>query len=264
MKKLILIIIALAAFCFEGRSWCFAHKVAAHIAMQHLTPQTKSALDYYFDGSIVEYSLWMDRYRYEPVVWAQNRGHSGACNEDYSCNTSIDVPGKENIEPYIIKTTDLLKNYKELPDSVVRTELKFLIHSVGDMHCPVHIKGYNIPNKNVKLVYEGKSMTYHALWDVALERMYPELKLKVGLFTKKIDYGVTDEMAQSMIQGNALDWGKERNILCKDLYAWIKPGDVIDKTYFDQHGHLADEMVLKAGYRLAHLLNLIFDENYSK
>ena len=275
-KRIILAVIALLAFCTDGFCWCFGHKVVAHIAKQHLTPATQQKLDYYLDGSIVEYSLWMDRFRYEPSVLALNRSHMGVCNADMSCNPSKDSENG-NIEACIVYMTDLLKNHKQLCDSTVRTELKLLIHSVGDMHCPGHFYMFDMPahksgGKMVrgmkskygwfKFNYEGQEMTYHALWDVALERMYPEFELKLGLFTKKIDSGVTREMAEDMIQGGPLDWGKDRNIRCRQIYDWVKPGDSIDHSFFDEHGWLVDEMMLKAGYRLAHVLNQIFDENY--
>ncbi|MBE6231072.1 MAG: S1/P1 nuclease [Bacteroidales bacterium] len=275
-RNLILSLITLLCVCQNSWGWCFAHKVIAHIAMQHLTPKTEQMLDYYFDSSIVEYSLWMDRFRQEPSVLALNKNHMGVCNEDFSCDTTIDSPNG-NLEAYVVHEFNMLKNYRELPDSTVRTELKFLVHQLGDMHCPAHFYSYDMPEwksagKMVKgykskygwfkITYKGKEVTYHALWDLALDYCYPELGEKVGLYTKAIDKDVTPEQAAAMIAGGPYDWGKDRNIRCKQIYDWVKPGDELDETFFQENGWIVDEMVLKAGYRLAHILNQIFDENY--
>jgi hypothetical protein len=277
-KILILSVVALLCACQNSWGWCFAHKVVAHIAMQHLTPATQQKLDYYFDSSIVEYSLWMDRFRNEPSAAALNKNHMGVCNEDFSCDSTI-ASENGNLEAWVAKEFEMLKNYKQLPDSTVRTELKFLVHQLGDMHCPGHFYSFDMPEWKTygkilkgmkskygwfKLTYKGKKTTYHAIWDLALDYTHPEFGEKVGLFTKAIDKDVTPEKAAEMVAGSIFDWGRDRNVRCKPIYEWAKPGSELDETFFQEHGWLVDEMVLKAGYRLAHLLNQIFDENYGK
>lgn len=277
-KGIIISIIALLAICQNSWGWCYAHKVIAHIATRHLTPKTQQMLDYYFDSSIVEYSLWMDRFRNEPSVLAMDKSHMGVCNKDLSCDTLI-TSKNGNLDAWVAYEFNMLKDYRNLPDSTVRTELKFLVHQLGDMHCPAHFYAYDMPEwksagKMVKgykskygwfkLKYRGKETTYHAVWDLALDYTHPEFGEKVGLLSKAIDKDVTPEKAAEMIAGTVFDWGRDRNERCRQIYDWAKPGDEIDESFFKEYGWLVDEMVLKAGYRLAHLLNQIFDENYGK
>ena len=58
----------------------------------------------------------------------------------------------------------LLKNYRQLDDSTVAANLRYVIHLVGDMHCPAHV---DYPG--VELWYDvsfnGKKRSYHSVWD---------------------------------------------------------------------------------------------------
>jgi hypothetical protein len=267
-RRLIIAILTLLCLSQNGWGWGFAHKVVARIAEKHLTPKAAQAMERYFDSSIVDYSLWLDKHRNDPEIAALNINHMGMCNEDFSCDAVIKESG--NLEPSLVACYERLKSYKELPDSVVHLELKILIHLVGDMHCPSHFYAYDMPKWTkstkyrskygwFKLTYNGKEMTYHSLWDYSLNHAHPEFGQEVELFVEDLDKNVSRKCARQMVKGSVYDWAKERNIRCKPIYDWAKPGDVLDDSFFKEHGALADEMVLKAGYRLAHLLNQLFD-----
>lgn len=41
---------------------------------------------------------------------------------------------------HIIRIQKKMKKYNKMQDSLVRDNLKYLIHLVGDMHCPSHTR----------------------------------------------------------------------------------------------------------------------------
>ena len=44
--------------------------------------------------------------------------------------------------------TENLSDYRHLPDSAVAVNIKYIVHLIGDMHCPAHIK------------YEGRDASF--------------------------------------------------------------------------------------------------------
>ncbi|MDE6448630.1 MAG: S1/P1 Nuclease, partial [Muribaculaceae bacterium] len=76
-----------------------------------------------------------------------------------------------------------------------------------------------------------------------------------------------DRYSQSQIDkmscGTPLDWTEETAATCREIYDWIKPDEQLDRAQsYDlvlKSGELVDIQIIKAGYRLARLLNEFFD-----
>ncbi len=63
----------------------------------------------------------------------------------------------------------ILENYREQSDSTVAVNLKYVIHLVGDMHCPAHIK-YATHDMKYDVLFEDKyrkahKFYVHSVWD---------------------------------------------------------------------------------------------------
>ena len=94
--------------------------------------------------------------------------------------------------PHLVAAIEKLKNYKELSDSAVVINLKYVTHLMGDSHCPSHYYYEQMPTdaqgrtglnsrwgfENGK--YNGKTDSYHGIFDRAGERIHPEFKQKLG------------------------------------------------------------------------------------
>ena len=78
------------------------------------------------------------------------------------------------------RTRQVLDRY--LSDSTVNVNLKYVIHLVGEMHCPGHIYFADLPGGMdaprhydfFLLKYKGKEVTYHWVWDGSVSRQYPD------------------------------------------------------------------------------------------
>lgn len=46
---------------------------------------------------------------------------------------------------------------------------------------------------------------------------------------------------------------------CRVVYDWAKPGDDIDEGFLREHGALPVDQALRGAYRLARVLNDLFD-----
>ena len=241
------------------------HRIVAAIAEKHLTPRAQKNIDLYLDQSIVSYAEWMDEYRngtpYEISTW----WHMVTINmQGEPCGT-IRPNGDGDGVPQMVRIIDELKTWRQQPDSLVNLNLKWLIHMAGDNHCPAHIFYSDLPGGETdrygwfRLKYKGKVTPYHGLWDgKSVTDSNPHLKDDIYAYSDYLDRYSKEEREQ-MAAGTPYDWARESGKRCRVIYDIAKPGDSIDESFFVKYKHIAEEQLVRAGYRLARLLNELFD-----
>lgn len=232
----------------------FGHSAAAYIAEQHLTPKAKAKCREYLGHTLPFYSSWMDYWRNIEPFKETSAWHGNRVDE----NRQVDYSGKAIFHTErIIKE---LRNYKNLPDSLVRQNLIFLIHMIPDMHCPVHTSFPKefFPKYRYSLLRKGKRLNYHGFWDASpafrrkgwtIERYYNQ----IDLLDKK--------SAKALVKGKPRQWADDAAIQAERSFAITPPNTEVTKMEKEQVAEvlqLADEMILKGGYRLAAILNKIF------
>ena len=266
MKKLLLILIFSIAsgLSYRAMAWDgIGHKVIVGIAERNLTPRAKANLEKYIDHTIVEYSTWMDEYRTAPGYEMTTWWHMGTIDENGNPCGTIRDNGDGDALPQLVKAIDRLKNMSELSDSTVNINIKYVLHIVADMHCPAHIFFSDLPGgpQNrygwFRLTFNGNQMAYHGLWDSSLRHGYPEWKGDLDTYCENFDtFSAEEKLALSA--GSPEDWLRESGRECHVIYDWAKPGDVITSEFFIAHRDLAKMQAVKAGYRLARVLNELF------
>ena len=155
MKKTILSLL-LAMFA-TGTLWAWGgqgHSTVAYIAEKHLTPRAKANIESYLNGqSIVYYAAWMDFNRTDPPMDVTRDWHVDYWTDDMR----TDANGNP-VPPYSVsqikRIVSEMSDFRSLSDSLVNINIKFLVHLVGDMHCPVHI---DFPTSRPMKVKEGKN-----------------------------------------------------------------------------------------------------------
>ena len=229
------------------------HDAITRIAECNLKPAVKKRIESYLGGrSIVYYAAWMDDYRKTPEYLFTDTWHTGNVDGNFESTEAIHRADGDCI-PALEETIKKLENYKALDDSTVAVHLKYLIHIIADMHCPVHVKYVNCPSFNV--VYNGEKMSYHTVWDKAMLRdahtwSYTE-------YQQQLDRCSAKEKKQIM-QGAPREWFRQTAKDCVVIYEWAKPDDTLGKDFMNKAHFLAESQMLKAGYRMAYLLNKLF------
>jgi len=270
MKKYAIIVSALFALLPQSSSaWGgIGHKVIARIAERHLTPQAQANIDKYMDHSIVEYSTWMDMWRTAPGYEMTTWWHMGTVDENGEPCGTIRPNGDGDALPQLINAIDRLKDgkWRELSDSTVNVNIKYIVHIIGDMHCPAHIFFSDLPGGRenrygwFRLNYKGTRQSYHGLWDGAsLGDVHPDWGWDIEMYTDNFDT-FDEQSRRKMSAGTPTDWMRECGRECRVIYDWAKPDDTIDTQFFIDHKELSQSQVVKAGYRLARTLNEIFGE----
>lgn len=274
MKKLILLL-TLTALCATQNLFAWGrlgHATVARIAEQHLTKKAKANLDKWLDGeSIVYYASWLDEYKPQMLVdlgydpeGKHDRMHQLPHTFSVDAEGEV-VPGNRwpgtndylaNCLYYIEESADMLKNHvRELDDSTRQARIKLIVHCVGDMHCPAHIRyPGNTTIGYYTVVYFGEEMRYHTIWDSAvIQRSHPwsfsDLAWLLDRYTKEEQSDIT--------AGTVYDWGRESAAASKCIYD-VQAGDKIGGDFIKKYKPLAESQLAKAGYRLAAVLNDVF------
>lgn len=259
--------IALLAFtclfgAFHALGWGrVGHDAVSYIAECHLTPTAKVNIEKYLDGeSIVYDSSWLDLIRDTPEY-----KHTGKCHM-----YNIGADGKYQPRPQgdavslLNQQIELLRDYKNLPDSTVNVGIKIIVHVMGDLHCPSH-PDFEGVNQWFDFDLNGKSMGFHRFWDYhALETCH---KWFYHEYQHQLDRLSPGQIAE-ICEGTVEDWANETARDVAVTYQWITPETKLDKQEANllllKSARLADRQIVKAAYRLSHVLNSIFDSEQNQ
>lgn len=260
MKRILLFAAVITLYIASASAWGrTGHDAVSYIAECHLTPTAKTNIEKYLNGeSIVYDSSWLDMIRETPEYKHTSRCHMYPIGENGKYHPHPDGDAVALLN----EQSKLLKNYKNLSDSAVNVGIKMLVHVVGDLHCPSHPDFDKIYQwYNFKM--NGAETSYHGFWDYkAIESChkwhYTEYKHQLDRFTPK--------QIKEICKGTPEDWANETASTVLKTYDWIKPDMELNKMesnlLYIKGTRLADRQIVIAGYRLAHMLNSIFDPKY--
>ena len=271
MKRVLTLILAVAMFVGTASAWGrLGHATVAKIAENHLTKKAKKQITEYMHGeSIVKWASYADDCKPELLVDLGfdpsnvNRKitypHTFEANED--CTPYHDIRNGDkyvkNCIYFIEKIADELKhNAPQMSDSVRVASIALIVHFVGDMHCPEHIRYPDDQTIGYYPVYWGKDkIRYHTLWDTPIIATrhpwgFEDTAALLDICNKK-------QIAQ-IVAGTPYDWGYDSAKASRKVHE-VKEGAKLDKRlYMNEYTPLAETQIRKAGYRLAALLNDIF------
>ena len=229
------------------------HDAIVCIAECNLTSRAKKNIEKYLEGrSIVYYASWMDQVRFTKSYRATSKWHGFATDADGKYRPT---PGEDAVQA-IDEALERLSDYRHLDDSTVRVSIYYLVHLVGDMHCPVHIR-YPWYEKFLFKIYE-KEYQIHSFWDAV-----PDIIHNWGYEDYNDQLNRCSKVERKMLAaGTPREWADDNARNCRVIYDWIKSGDNLTKTqshaYMLKVQPLAEQQILKAGYRLARILNELF------
>ncbi len=241
------------AMAWDGRG----HSTIAYIAERHLTPKAKANIESYIGGrSIVYYASWMDFNRTDPPFDVTNNWHVDYwTNEDRADAEGNPLPPCSVSQ--VKRITEQMSDFRTLSDSLVNINIKFLVHLVGDMHCPVHI---DFPtSRPMRVKVNKKVVKVHAMWDgMVIDLKHNNTSPK--LLADNLDI-YTDAQIAAVQQGTLDQWHDENTKYAKMAIKLIpKSKELTYDNYFNKAIEIAEDRITVAGYRLAAILNSIFDK----
>lgn len=281
---IVLLLISLFAAPIAGFAWWEeGHKVVAVIAYRGLQPNVKKNIAKrlgcptdMLENVMVEESTWADRVRNsrkESAPWHYvNKPYFVGIEE-----TDIQI-NRANV---VSRTEDFISILGETRKDENRDEqdaLRFLLHFTGDIHCPMHNVGLYTATGFGKSSHDlGGNLTkcsprknLHAYWDgipmVLLSEKYGNNfeKLADGICKAYPRSALKDELNEKNVEKWSDESYKSARLAyfanCQDdSEGYLKQDAKISEIYKERAEAIAMKQLALAGYRLADILNTVFN-----
>ena len=232
------------------------HRVAAQIAVNHLSPATVVAVRALLGNETLPMvSTWADTVRKTPRY-----RHTAPWHYVNIPDGETYLTAKKNPDGDIIvalrRCEQILRDTKASRKEKAEA-LKFYVHFVADLHQPMHVgRASDRGGNGVRVYWFRKSFVtnLHSVWD---ERLFEAEKLSYTEFTDFIDRA-TPRQIRKWNRSGYLDWAAESMALRGGCYEF-DPKRPLGYSYVDRHLPTVKLRLLEAGIRLAGKLDSIFD-----
>lgn len=274
------LLVQLALACNAYAWYDYGHMVVAQIAYDNLTDSTKTKVndllkvladadpDY---SDFVRAATWMDGVKSTGLQFF---------NDYHFIDQPIvigDVPSVPAEQFNVVWAIGQAKASLTDPKASVFAEalaLRFLIHTVGDVHQPLHavsLFSAQFPEgdrggNEFKLKQDNRKdpANLHALWDSAVLALPDTRVSQITDLTQVVESAhklvstITIDK-DKVADANPADWARESMEVAKSaVYAGINPQEKPSAEYIARGQVLAEQRIVMAGLRLADMLNAIF------
>ena len=258
LKKLA-IGIAIIYLPLQSMAWgAEGHRICGQIADSYLSPQARKAIkEILGNESIAITSNWADFIKSDPDYNYLSPWHYIDFDKAYTLpemqdflahDTKVDAYTKLNFLITELKKKDLSKENKLL-------YLRMLIHIIEDVHQPMHTAHTDDKGGNdFKVNWFNTPTNLHSIWDTQLIEFQ---QLSYTEYTSAINH-TTLAQRNEWQKAPIAQWLYESNQIAEKLYTEIKPGDTLNYKYNFTHIDTLNNQLLKAGVRLAGVLNQLF------
>ena len=260
MKRILTLAVALFALmvCREARAWNnIGHASIACIAERHLTDEAREGYRAYLKHTMAYHASWMDYWR-NCKGFEETSSWHGVRVDEFNNTSPVD---KINASLHIQRICKQMRKYRRLKDSIVCDNIKYLIHMVGDMHCPSHTKYKNEPKLAHRSFYnKGKKSSYHGFWDGAIG--YYNKRMDCVAIAEKHDT-LSEAEIKEICKGTPDDWARENAKEMREIFRLFPNGSKLEDISEEAHARMAEitnRQMLRGGYRLAHVINQIFSK----
>ena len=235
------------------------HRVVGEIADSYLSKKARAAIQEILGNeSIAITSNWPDFIKSDTAFnylspWHYINIKQGLSQTEFNSflqkDTATDAYTKLN---FLIAE---LKN-KQLGIDKKRMYLRLLIHIVGDIHQPLHVGRFeDLGGNRIRVTWFGDSTNLHSVWD---EKIIESQKLSYTEYVSAINHTTKEERKNWQAQP-INEWFYESYLLAGKVYSSVTPTTSrLSFRYNFDHIEMLNDQLLKAGVRLAGLLNSIF------
>lgn len=281
MLKFIFVLIltshALSAWGLRG------HRIVARIAENHLSETArKKVKELLGEDPLTKVANEADSYRSDSK-WKCAAPLHYVSIEDQNTYLKSEKSTQGDIVRALVYFEDTLRDAKA--NSAARVNaLKWLVHLVGDIHQPLHVgRACDRGGNSVEVSWFRAKANLHKVWD---SQFINHEDLSFSEYAEQLDK-IDDKAIARMAGSTYLDWAAESQALRTQLYTCLaKDGCCANKgkcktetsqfgacsadapdfrvnleyAYVEKNRELLNRQLLRAGVRLAALLNRIFGE----
>lgn len=229
------------------------HFITGQIAEEYLTPEAKAAVERLLgETSLAVATVWMDEVRSRPEYRYTADWHWATVPDGMSYAEAEKNPNGDVIRA-LETQIEKLKN-GGLTREEEREALRILIHTVGDMHQPLHVgTGTDRGGNDVEVSWRGRGSNLHRVWDTDMIESWNMTSTEM---TDALNF-ITEETRQQWLEGGVRAWAAESVSYRENVYDL--PGDAaLGWEYRNKNFHIVEKRLLQAGVRMAGLLNEIY------
>lgn len=251
MKNRLVLIFLICILCSPTKLSAWGpegHAIVGRIAMRYLNADVKQNIDRLLGSmSIDSAANWMDQMKSNADYDFMRSWHY----VDFTKGQAYVNSNNENILNRLILTYSELQHKNILCQSQVRTDLFILLHLMGDLHMPLHT-GYDEDlggNKRIVQYDTIKIHNLHRFWDediISLTNITDADCLKL----------YTPDFSDALREADFESWMQESRVLLDGVYEFT--GFMLDEKYLQKNKIVVQKQLLKAGVRLAFILNKLF------
>lgn len=259
------------------------HRIVARIAENHLSENArKKVKELLGEDALTKVANEADSYRSDSK-WKCGAPLHYVSIEDHETYLKSEKSTKGDIVRALAYFEDALRDKKS--SAAARTNaLKWLVHLVGDIHQPLHVgRSCDRGGNSVEVSwFRGKS-NLHKVWD---SQFINHEDLSFSEYAEQLDK-IDDKTIARLADSTYLDWAAESHALRMQIYTCLtKDGccaakgkcktDIsqfgtcsadapdfrvnLEYAYVERNRELLNRQLLRAGIRLAAVLNRIFGE----
>ncbi|MBQ2026308.1 MAG: S1/P1 nuclease [Alistipes sp.] len=267
LLKILLVVSAVVMSLQSAYAWgSRGHRMIGYVADMNLTPQARKMCNKYLGESLESSATWMDKVRYTEEYHHTARWHSvGVKNGEFvpsqltGSKARYDTPMHDDDHGIarLLQIAEQMKEYRNLSDSTVAVNLKFIIHIVGDLHCPGHIF-FADQSMQYSIKVGGKKIHYHTFLDKAYD--YFNKGVAMADFYEQ-NCNLSSAEKRALRKGGVAEWVEKNLPIYRECYVLLPEGVEYDNLTATEQLRLktiTDRLYIEAGYRLAHIINKIF------
>jgi hypothetical protein len=256
------------------------HQIIARIAMARLSTSARQAVVQILEpGETLEsVSGWADLRTQAPETRSWHFVAIPLTDGYYSARK--DCGGSETcIIQSIEQQIAVLKDIRSEPEARAYA-LKFLVHLIGDLHQPFHVTTNTNPKDRAASLVKvktlsGRATNLHEVWDTDLVEYGLKSNKSVNAYAtqllKKLPRTSTSQSTRGgfiSTQGSITDWALEAHKLPWSSYYHTNGEFMVadstrswslDQAYYEKNLEVAEVQMVRAGVRLAKVLNDIFN-----
>lgn len=260
MNKLILSIFLVfpsVSFAFGS----YGHELICALAYKQLTPESQKRVDHLLDLSnqnlnFSEACVWPDKVKKTSQYGYTRPWHYVNASRRAKEVKASDCPEKG----CVLSAISVMQARLEAAPHSDWQALFFLSHFIADIHQPMHVSyAHDLGGNQAKVLFRGKELSLHWLWDGPLLGLSPQLSHNVKRFEHEVEASF-----QNWKQGDRLLWANESFQLTQRIYQEYEQSRLIDQDYVETYQPLLEQRVVIAAVRLARRLEQAFNSTGSE
>ena len=230
------------------------HRVVGEVASKYISKNTRTSLDKILEGQSLAYvSTYADEIKSDKKYSKYNAWHYANLDLNETYQSSYKNPNGDIVKA-IKKSIEILK-FKSSTKNEKQFYLKLLVHLVGDLHQPLHLgKKEDRGGNDIDILWFGKKTNLHRLWDSDIidssKFSFTELSHNLPIISLEKRKKITSSSIDSWIQ--------ETHALTKKIYMELPENRNLGYEYSYENFEIIRYQLLKAGLRLAFILDDIF------